>query len=251
MKRDGTGGRGGGIPALRCVVFDKDGTLFDFHATWSAWAAAVIADLSQGDAARAMRLGHAIGFDTEAGRFLPGSPVVAGTPDEIAALMAPHVTPAQREGLTERLNAAATRAPQVEAVPLAQLFDRLAASGVAAAVVTNDAEAAALAHLRAAGVAERFVTVIGFDSGHGAKPGAGPLLAAAAAAGVPPEDCAMVGDSLHDLAAARAAGMAAVAVLTGPAGADELGPAADVVLPDISALPEWLAARNGAAAEDD
>ena len=30
------------------ILFDKDGTLFDFHATWSVWAHGVIHDLSKG-----------------------------------------------------------------------------------------------------------------------------------------------------------------------------------------------------------
>ena len=51
---------------------------------------------------------------------------------------------------------------------------------------------------------------------------------------------AMVGDSLHDLVAARAAGMHAVAVLTGHADERRLTGHADVVLPDIGYLPGWL-----------
>lgn len=50
----------------------------------------------------------------------------------------------------------------------------------------------------------------------------------------------MVGDSTHDLIAGRAAGMVTVAVLTGMADAATLSPHADVVLPHIGHLPEWL-----------
>ena len=56
----------------------------------------------------------------------------------------------------------------------------------------------------------------------------------------------MVGDSRHDLISGRAAGMATVAVLTGIAGAGELAPHADVVLPDIGHLPGWLDRVPGA-----
>ena len=51
----------------------------------------------------------------------------------------------------------------------------------------------------------------------------------------------MVGDSLHDLQSGRAAGMVTIAVLTGVADTSELAPFADVVLPDISHIPAWLA----------
>ena len=30
------------------LVFDKDGTLFDFHATWGAWSAGFIQELAGG-----------------------------------------------------------------------------------------------------------------------------------------------------------------------------------------------------------
>jgi hypothetical protein len=60
--------------------------------------------------------------------------------------------------------------------------------------------------------------------------------------GVTTERIAMVGDTLHDLDAARAAGAVAVAVLSGPVGREVLEPHADYVIADISALPA-LAAR--------
>ena len=71
------------------------------------------------------------------------------------------------------------------------------------------------------------------------------LLAYAAAAGLAPGRIAMVGDSTHDLAAARAAGMAAVGVLTGPAGRDDLAPHADAVLRSVAELPNWLDSLAG------
>jgi phosphoglycolate phosphatase len=54
----------------------------------------------------------------------------------------------------------------------------------------------------------------------------------------------MVGDSLHDLAAARTAGMAGVGVLTGIAGRETLEAAADVVLGSVAELPDWIASRG-------
>jgi phosphoglycolate phosphatase len=50
----------------------------------------------------------------------------------------------------------------------------------------------------------------------------------------------MVGDSRHDLQAGRSAGMRTVAVLTGIATARDLEGLADVILPDIGAIPGWL-----------
>ena len=45
------------------IIFDKDGTLFDFRATWDVWALGVIEELSEGDAALAQRIADAAVFD--------------------------------------------------------------------------------------------------------------------------------------------------------------------------------------------
>ncbi|MBC7158321.1 MAG: HAD family hydrolase, partial [Rhodobacteraceae bacterium] len=126
------------------------------------------------------------------------------------------------------------------AVPLAPLMRRLAERGLALGLATNDAEGAAHAHLEAVGIAAHMAFVAGYDSGFGAKPRPGMLLAFADRVGLAPARIAMVGDSRHDLLAGRAAGMRTVAVLTGPARAEELAPLADVVLPDIGHLPGWI-----------
>jgi phosphoglycolate phosphatase len=110
-------------------------------------------------------------------------------------------------------------------------------------VATNDAESAARRHLKAADIIDKFDYIAGYDTGHGAKPDAGMCAAFATMMNLDPAACVMIGDSHHDLVAGRAAGMQTVAVLTGLAGADDLAPLADVVLPDIGALPDWLAAQ--------
>ena len=56
-----------------------------------------------------------------------------------------------------------------------------------------------------------------------------------------PREVAVVGDNPHDLEMARSGGAgAAIGVLSGNSGADDLAPLADVVLPSIRELPAWL-----------
>jgi len=240
------------MAALAGIIFDKDGTLFDFHATWGAWARGLLEELAGGDSAAARRLGTAIGFSFGEGgipgRFAPDSPVIAGTPETITEVLLPHLPRWRAAALVALMNARAAAAPQTPAVPLRPLLQGLRGRGLVLGLVTNDAEMPARAHLVAAGVAELFDFVAGYDSGHGAKPAPGQLLAFATALQIAPDRVAMVGDSTHDLRAGRAAGMLTLGVLTGLALHAELAPHADAVLPDIGALPAWLDARNGRVA---
>lgn len=221
------------------VLFDKDGTLFLFEATWEAWAEAVLLRFTDGDRARATELGQAIGFDLPNRRFARDSVVIAGTPEEIVGELE-QLLDLPGDQIEDILNEEAARAPQVEAVPLAPFLNDLRARGLKLGVATNDAETPARAHLDSAGVTGLLDYVSGYDSGHGSKPDAGPCLAFARFLGLDPSRVVMVGDSLHDLHAGRAAGMQTVAVMTGLATDAELAPFADVVLPDIGALPGWL-----------
>jgi len=223
------------------ILFDKDGTLFDFEATWGIWAATMLLDLTVGDPVRASELGARMGYDFAARRFDPQSVVIAGTPDDIVRLLLPGVPELTPDQLIDRLNAAAAVAPQAEAVPLAPLLADLRARGLALGVATNDAEAPARAHLAGVGQEAAFDFIAGYDSGFGSKPDPGMCLAFSSAMRLAPQTVLMVGDSTHDLVAGRAAGMIAVAVLTGPATQDDLLPYADHVITDIGALPQLLA----------
>jgi len=224
------------------ILFDKDGTLFDFHATWSTWAGQVIRDLADGETSVMARIAEAAHYDLAEARFLPTSPIVAGTNREAAECIGRALPGRGVDEIETYLMLSAARAPLAPAVPLVPYLDGLRARGLRLGVVTNDTEYGARAHLGATGVLERFDFIAGFDSGHGAKPAPGPLLAFARAVSVVPDRVVMVGDSTHDLIAGRAAGMACVGVLTGTAVTSDLAPFADAVLPDIGHLPDWLAA---------
>jgi phosphoglycolate phosphatase len=224
------------------ILFDKDGTLFDFNATWNVWAKNTIHDLAGAEPAVMARIALEIAFDLENGRFHPHSPVIAGTNREAAECMARALPGRRVEEIEHLLMMSAADAPLAPAVPLVAFLEDLAAQGIALGVMTNDTEYGARSHLRSAGVEGHFDFIAGFDSGHGAKPAPGPLLAFARHVGLSPERVVMVGDSTHDLLAGRAAGMQTVGVLTGLAGHDDLAPLADAVLPDIGHLPAWILA---------
>ncbi|SFR41836.1 HAD family hydrolase [Litoreibacter janthinus] len=229
---------------IKGLLFDKDGTLLDFDATWGQWASRFFEDLAQGDPELLARLAGAVDFDIAAKKFNPTSPVIAGTADVAIDLLQPLVPHWEWQALMDYGNEKAAQAELATPCPLPQLFDRLDEMGLTLGVATNDAESSAQAHMRRLGVEGRFARILGFDSGFGGKPAPQMLWAFSEHCGFAPDEVAMIGDSTHDLHAGRNAGMVCVGVLTGPASRIELAPHADVVLDTIADIPDWLEARE-------
>lgn len=236
------------MKTIKGVLFDKDGTLIDFTATWREAVEKIAMHLADGNAELTLNLCDAVGYDMRTKFFLPGSPVVAGSVDMVAELMAsilPKWSAAQIEYLTNRTALEMGADDLAPAPRLKETLQALREMGLSLGVATHDAEATAHANLIALGVADQFDFVAGYDSGHGHKPGPGMPNAFAAAIGADPSETIMVGDSVHDLGAGRAAGCAlCVGVLTGPADEAELAPEGDIVLPSIADLPDVIARRQ-------
>ena len=229
---------------IKGIVFDKDGTLFDFNATWGAWTRGMIATEAGDDPEKIETLANALGYDFEGGVFWPESIVIAETVDFIADALIEHLPDVSKKDLMTRMHKAAKNVPQVQAAPLWPLLNEIKEMDSLLGVATNDAEDNARAHLGEADVLDLFDFISGYDSGFGGKPEPGQLLGFCTTTGLEPEDCIMVGDSTHDLNAGNAAGMRTVGVLTGPAQAYELQPYADVILNSIAELPHWIAQQN-------
>ena len=227
---------------IRGIVFDKDGVLFDFRATWEVWAEQFLLRATQNDWDRAFVIGKAIGFDLQTKRFERDSVVIAGTLEEIAEALDPYLD--AHTDLLSHLSDEALAAPQVETVLLAPLMHTLRMRGLKLGVATNDGIDPARVHLSSVGAEHAFDFVAGYDSGYGGKPAPGQLNAFCAEVGLAPEECVMVGDSLHDMLAGQAAGMATLGVLTGMATEDDLAPHASAVLPDIGHIPGWLDGKS-------
>lgn len=222
------------------IIFDKDGTLFDFRKSWGRWTQDLLSDLAKGNNSVAKGLGQIIGFDLETSEFAADSLVIAATTREIAQELVPHLPDYPLDTLIEQMNALAAATTMAPTVALVPLLTDLRKRGLKIGLATNDTEGPARAHLTKAGVLHLFDFVAGSDSGFGGKPAPGQLVAFAKSFGLAASRVAMVGDSHHDLIAGRNAGMYSVAVLTGVAAAADLAPHADVVLQDINGLPAWI-----------
>jgi phosphoglycolate phosphatase len=197
------------------------------------------------------RLVALIGYDYDTAALDPESLLARGSLGEIAALWAREAgldgmqDAIERIGSEFRTHAVGTATPLL---PLAPFFERLRGRGLKLGVATMDTTLSAqmtFANLRVDHLLD-FIT--GFDGGHGEKPGPGMVDGFCRATGLAPEQVVVVGDSMHDLAMAKAAGAGlAVAVLSGVAGHDHLADAADHVISGIEEL-ESLLERIGAPA---
>lgn len=226
---------------IRGIVFDKDGTLFDYQKTWVVWCDSVLEDLSGGDAELKEQLAEVCGFDLKARKFVVGSVIVNASAEEVNASWASVLPDMSLADVDKVAVKHLDKLPCFPVCDLHEVFGALRSKGYKLGIATNDYEEGAVVQLKDANIGSYFDFVCGFDSGHGSKPGPGMILGFCEATGLQPDQVAMVGDSTHDLHAGRAAKVGMnVGVLTGPALAEDLDALADVVLPDISGLPTAL-----------
>ena len=190
----------------KAVIFDKDGTLLDFHATWNeAIGSAFDLVADQNAKERAAEL---FGYDLAERRVLSHSAFISETSETTENLIADLIDVAT---FKQTINEASQRnivANKGATTALDALIDR----GWKLAVATNDSESCAMDHVEALKWSHFFTSVKGFDSGHGSKPGPGMVLAAAKECNALGGVYVMVGDSVHDILAGQAAGAITVAI---------------------------------------
>lgn len=114
----------------------------------------------------------------------------------------------------------------------------LSRAGHPLGIVTAKIEEGAYRTLRHTGLLRFVRAVVGADSCANAKPHPEPVLLALTRLGYPPSEAVLVGDSPHDVAAARAAGAIAVGALWGASAREALAAAgADHLLASVSEVP--------------
>ncbi len=234
-------------PTIRGILFDKDGTLIDFSATWVPAYCGVAEEMARrlgGGPELAAALLASQGYDVATASFAPDSRLLWDSNEGIAASWS--ATP-EIDGRLDVLEAVVRHFSDVGRYPpqavgdLPGLLDRLRARGLSLGVATMDDTAIAHAHARFLGIADRLDFVVGADAGHGEKPDPGMALAFCRDRGLRPDQVIVVGDTPADLLMARSAGCAAaVAVLTGAMPRNRLEPLADHVLASVQELERLL-----------
>lgn len=235
---------------IRAVLFDKDGTLLDYHLTWGPINVAAADLAAAGDRALADRLLALGGMDRTSMITRPGSLLAAAHTTEIANAWVEAGSPLLLDELARRLDALFT-ASATGSVPIGNLdacFSALRDAGLTLGIASSDNEASIRLMLKHLRLDQHIAFVTGYDSGHGVKPGPGMVFGFAAALGLQPSEIAVVGDNSHDIEMGRSAGAGLViGVLSGTGDAATLMPIADACLADISELPAFLAPYLAAA----
>jgi phosphoglycolate phosphatase len=214
---------------MRTAVFDLDGTLADTAADLIAAANGALAEA-----------GHGAPLDLERDR---ASAFAGGRAMLRAGLARAGGDEAAVEALYPRLleRYAAALAVETRLYDGAEAaLDRLEAEGWRLAVCTNKPERLARLLLDALGIGGRFAALLGADSLPWKKPDPRHLTETIARAGGEPARAALVGDTVSDREAARAAGIPCVLVGFGPAGGAVAALTPEAVVASFAELPSVL-----------
>lgn len=233
--------------AIKGLLFDKDGTLIDFKATFEPATRIVLQQLSDGNAAQFAEASRLLGFDPRTDSIADDAVLVAGSGYDIAlalkdVFVREDVLTFARE-LDHRYGIVCAKT--VTEIPDAvATLKRLQSQNLLLAIATNDAAENAATQMTNLGIRSVFSEIYGADSGFGGKPDPGMINAFLESTGFSPAEVMMIGDSTHDLEAGRAAQVVTCGVESGPATRDVLEPLADHIIPSISDLPDLISGLN-------
>lgn len=219
---------------LHGVLFDLDGTLLDTAADITralnrthaerGWAALPVSDVSR-------MIGR-------------GSPILI---ERAAAALGKALSPGEQSAMVERFfefYGALEEADESDAKPYPGVPETLRAvhgAGLSVAVVTNKQERFAKALLHRLDLGGCIDLIVGGDTCERRKPDPQPLLFACASLKIAPAAALMVGDSVNDVTAARAAAIPVVCVPYGyNEGQDPRSLKCDALIDTLADLPPLL-----------
>ena len=225
---------------IKGLLFDKDGTLIDFSGSWLKPMKS-IAQLVAERAERpelAMQLLIDGGYLPESDSWAKDSAIAFDTSEVILGRWSAMTSRDLIESLLPEIQDIIHRS-LADAVPViedtAGLFSRLRSHyllGVASMDDVRNVEQT----LEVLGIHAYLDFYCGADSGHGLKPGPGMVDAFCRQTHLEPAQVAVIGDSLHDLHMASAAGAMAIGVRDGASSETTLAPHADALINHIGDL---------------
>jgi len=251
---------GGGVPLAHIeifgkhydpgvVIFDKDGTLLDFKATWLGIINELIAAVmrrTNPSETLAHGLQKALGVYIAERTIDGGGPFAMGTADEVNTVLAACL---YHEGLRWDKAQAVIKAAEQEVLkgPIRarnlcpaqggiELLERLKARGIRTALATNDNQADAQGDMQAIGALPLLDLVVGADSVSKTKPAPDMILLICERFGLSPRQAVMVGDTLMDAQMGRNARVMVNVGLSGTLDSSELAAHTDVVIESLDQI---------------
>ena len=232
------------------ILFDKDGTLLEFHHFWAAKTVESIEKLVtsvNGDETLRDALYHTFRYDRATQSVAEESPIVVAANHKLIIIVATVLLQyghgwQEAELLAERYFAPVLAEPPTldmlhPVTNLPKLFAALRKAGVRIGVVTSDDLGPTEATLNLLGVRHQVGFLACADSGYPAKPMPQAVWAACEQYKIDPSRTVFVGDSTTDMETGRRAKVGLrVAVLTGMMKREKLAPLADIVINSIGEM---------------
>lgn len=231
---------------IKGILFDKDGTLLDFNATWlppyKEVSEFLANSVNRPDLAKSLLRNG--GYIEETGEWVRDSLLASGSNQQIFDFWSRELG-VSIDG--ERLlrvreifaHAGNNYVPAID--NLGMYLTNLKRQGLYLGLATMDDEENAHEMVKRLELENTFDFICGANSGFGVKPEPGMVMGFCEACGILVHETMMVGDSPKDLNMGKNAGVAlSIGVLTGAHNSDELEICADHVIQDISHLDFYL-----------
>ncbi len=227
---------------IKALVFDKDGTLINLVLTWlqpmRECAQLVANAVGQPDIAEQLLIDG--GYRPATNDWTNDAILAYGDEKNLLELWSKRAGKEAVDSVKHQF-AAITDKAVTNSAPMVDNFQTIIktlSEHFVLGVASMDSEQNIDATLSSLEVDQYFSYTCGADSGFGVKPSGGMTTAFCNAMGIPPSQVAVVGDSMHDMHMGHNAGAISIGVTSGGHDRAELEETAEVVLGDISELPE-------------
>lgn len=228
---------------IKGLLFDKDGTLIEFHKMWLQVAQGAVQDIRQlhYSPLSEQDLLASIGVH---GDYVDNHGLLAANPVEDTAdywfeLIKPTVSPKRfRQQVKQAFNLQVERKPElIQAIDgVKETLVQFKSAGFYLGIATADTKDSTLYTLKQSGLLELFDYVGYSDGDIEAKPHPALLNAFCEGREFNADQVVMFGDTVSDMEFGHNSGAYKIGVLTGTASKEELLPYADIVLDSVSNL---------------